>query len=306
SAYRNPFHGITVEYRADGQRWDLDFVGPELAPLAKGMYANAMRYPAQDEDRPGLRVTGNGHGEGNFLTGWFEVKEAIYGINGEVISFWATFEQHREGVLPALRGEIRFNVEIDPAPIVRIQPFGGVVPGKPAKLRAEVIDIGASGPLRTKWTVLEGPDAVTFEDSESAETNVMFGVPGIYRLRLTANDGNDAAHDDITLVVAEGSSQFAGLLRSMAGNTGDGLVRLALTPTGRFTGTISIETGRYTVRGNFNDAGEANVIATSRHGATIPLSMDRLENGTISLMSTGENSTLIASLEQLTTRGGVR
>jgi len=305
SAYRNPFHGVTVEYRSDGQRWNLDFVAPGLAPLGKGMYANIESYPWQDSDRPGMRVTGNGNGEGNFLTGWFEVKEVIYGINGEVVSFWATFEQHREGVLPALRGEVRFNVEIDPAPIVRIQPLGGIVPAKPSQLRAEVIDIGASGPLQTKWSVLEGPGMVTFENVEAVETNVTFGQPGAYRLRLTADDGVSVARDEVTFVVADGPSHFVGLLRSVTGGFDDGMVRLALTSTGKYTGSFSIGSFRYVLRGEFNDEGESSVMATSRQGGTIHLSMQRLENGTISLQSLDKKWDLTASLERLITRGGV-
>jgi len=55
-----------------------------------------------------LNIDGNYHGC-NTLAGNFEVREISYGPNNEVRSFWAAFEQHCEGIAPALLGEIRYS-----------------------------------------------------------------------------------------------------------------------------------------------------------------------------------------------------
>lgn len=85
--------------------WNLNFQSPAGVRLQTGAYTGATRYPFQAPGVPGLSVTG---GLGcNTLTGSFTVLEASYGLQGEVLRFRATFEQHCEGITPALRGEIR-------------------------------------------------------------------------------------------------------------------------------------------------------------------------------------------------------
>ncbi|MDR1282341.1 MAG: VWA domain-containing protein, partial [Opitutaceae bacterium] len=53
------------------------------------------------------------------------------------------------------------------------------------------------------WTLVAGPSGgvVTFSDSAAAETTVSFSKHGVYQLRLTADDGALAAHDDILVTV---------------------------------------------------------------------------------------------------------
>lgn len=91
--------------------WYLDFAAPGGLPLAVGHYTGATRYPFQNSSAPGLSVYGDGRGC-NTLTGRFEVKRIRYGPGSTIESFWATFEQHCEGALPALRGEIRYNIPV--------------------------------------------------------------------------------------------------------------------------------------------------------------------------------------------------
>ena len=45
------------------------------------------------------------------------MKKVIYGSNGKLISFWATFIQHSEGGASALTGEIKFNAGATVAPV---------------------------------------------------------------------------------------------------------------------------------------------------------------------------------------------
>ncbi len=87
-------------------RWNLGLETPSGQQLLPGTYSNATRYPFNAPGVPGLSFSGDGRGC-NTLTGSFVVLEADYGPGGEVFRFHATFEQHCEGAVPALRGEIR-------------------------------------------------------------------------------------------------------------------------------------------------------------------------------------------------------
>ncbi len=53
------------------------------------------------------------------------------------------------------------------------------------------------GGLLIDWAAVSGPGWVTFTNSAVADTAARFGVPGDYRLRLRADDGDRAAEDEI-------------------------------------------------------------------------------------------------------------
>jgi hypothetical protein len=88
----------------NGDWWYLDFDAPGSQPLAPGTYDGATRYPFNGAG-PGLSLDGNGRGC-NTLTGTFTVLNAVFGPNGHVQTFDATFEQHCEGWEAAARGEV--------------------------------------------------------------------------------------------------------------------------------------------------------------------------------------------------------
>lgn len=87
--------------------WHLDFAAANNQFLTVGTYTGAARFPFQASSQPGLSVYGDGRGC-NTLTGSFQVLEVSYGA-GTINSFDAIFEQHCEGLVPASRGEIRYN-----------------------------------------------------------------------------------------------------------------------------------------------------------------------------------------------------
>jgi hypothetical protein len=97
---------------ANGDWWYLDIAAPQGQTLTPGTYTGATRYPFQEADDPGLSFDGNGRGC-NTLTGSFTVQQAVFGPNGYVRDFDATFEQHCEGSDAALRGEVHIT---NPAP----------------------------------------------------------------------------------------------------------------------------------------------------------------------------------------------
>ncbi|MGH3378297.1 MAG: hypothetical protein ACRDP6_26600 [Actinoallomurus sp.] len=97
---------------ANGDWWYLDIAAPQGQTLAPGTYTGATRYPFQAAAEPGLSLYGNGRGC-NTLTGSFMVQQVVFGPNGYVQNFDATFEQHCEGSDAALRGEVHIT---NPAP----------------------------------------------------------------------------------------------------------------------------------------------------------------------------------------------
>ncbi len=104
-AARNFDNGVSISIWASDE-WFTDFAAPNNAILTKGTYANAQRYPFQAAGFPGLSVYGAGRGC-NTLTGNFNVLQAVYDTVGNVKAFAADFEQHCEGLGPALFGSIR-------------------------------------------------------------------------------------------------------------------------------------------------------------------------------------------------------
>ena len=88
--------------------WNLAFGAPDHAPLVVGVYESATRAPFRGPGEAGLDVSGDGRGC-NQLAGRFEVLEATYGSSGNLLTFAATFEQHCEGMPPALLGAMFYN-----------------------------------------------------------------------------------------------------------------------------------------------------------------------------------------------------
>lgn len=83
--------------------WFLDIAAPVGQVLQPGTYVNAAR--AGSTTGPILDIEGNGRGCGT-TSGNFQVLEVQFDTSGAILRFHATFEQHCDGAVPALRGEI--------------------------------------------------------------------------------------------------------------------------------------------------------------------------------------------------------
>ena len=94
--------------------------------LVVGSYTGASRAAFQAAGSPGLEITGEGRGC-NTLTGQFDVTELAFSPLGEITVFDATFEQHCEGLTPALYGRIRIESPA-PAPGSTLPPGSKTVP----------------------------------------------------------------------------------------------------------------------------------------------------------------------------------
>ncbi len=66
-------------------------------------------------------------------------------------------------------------------------------------------DDGLIGAFTVQWTQDSGPGAVVFADSTSVTTGATIPMEGIYVLRLTANDGQLAASDTMTISASSGN-----------------------------------------------------------------------------------------------------
>jgi hypothetical protein len=77
-----------------------------------------------------------------------------------------------------------------------------------ANLDGTVTDDGLPAPpsLTTNWTQVSGPGTVTFGNASAVDTTASVTVGGIYVVRLTANDGQFAASDDVTLTFSGSGS----------------------------------------------------------------------------------------------------
>jgi hypothetical protein len=110
---------ITVTVRPDPVDtvfWSLAFAAPAGQQLAPGTYTGAQRVVSRAPGAPGLDVSGDYRGC-NTVAGSFTVLDAVYEPSGYVDSFHAVFEQHCEGMAPALRGEVQVTNPPPPPPI---------------------------------------------------------------------------------------------------------------------------------------------------------------------------------------------
>lgn len=137
--YGDPNRGVEVLVENPlslGDYWRLAFDAAGDVPLGDGIYEGAIRFPFNEVSnlpapKNGLSVSGQGRGC-NTLTGRFEVLDISLDNTGAVASFAATFEQHCEGLPPALRGTILFNYN----PVVYItENFTGSISRKSPSVR---------------------------------------------------------------------------------------------------------------------------------------------------------------------------
>ncbi len=81
-----------------------------------------------------------------------------------------------------------------------------ILPRVSAQLVGAVIDNGLGDPqrgtIKVKWSVVDAPDKVNFNDDEALSTSASFTKSGSYLLRLTVNNGSFEVSDELTVAVA--------------------------------------------------------------------------------------------------------
>lgn len=94
-------------YGSDGTTWNVRVAASSGQRLSPGVYTGATRSGVHSGATPGIDISGDGRGC-NATTGRFAVHSANVASNGTLLKIHVTFEQHCEGMGPALRGEFVF------------------------------------------------------------------------------------------------------------------------------------------------------------------------------------------------------
>jgi len=95
--------------------WFLNIGTADGAVLQAGAYEAAQRFPSAGH--PQLDFWGDGRGC-NTLTGRFDVLEIVRDASGAVTQLAVNWEQHCNGIVPALFGQIRYNSDVPVVPIL--------------------------------------------------------------------------------------------------------------------------------------------------------------------------------------------
>jgi hypothetical protein len=210
-----------------GHQVSSDFIPPLNQVLNRGLYTNVAYYPRPDQS--GLIIEDN-FGISYDVTGWFEIKQIVFGSGGEVLQFWATFEQHVNGAIPGLRGEIRFNSDLAEPP-VRIQAPGGlaVLPGQTISFAVTATD---AGNRTVSMTASNLPAGASFVDNGN-NSGVFSWMPGsdqsgTYTVTFLADNQNGGTDQFFSrLIVNVPNDDFSNALVIAAAN---------------FTNTVNIST----------------------------------------------------------------
>ncbi|MEZ4656466.1 MAG: hypothetical protein R2911_02735 [Caldilineaceae bacterium] len=114
------------------------------------------------------------------------------------------------------RTAVSYNTSPAAAPILHIERFPNSAPvvnagadqavaaPGPATLAGAVTDDGNPNPpgtVTTTWSQVSGPGTAAFANANAHDTSVTFSAAGVYVLRLTADDGEFAISDDVTITV---------------------------------------------------------------------------------------------------------
>ena len=96
-----------------------------------------------------------------------------------------------------------------------------------AQLNGSVTDDNLPDPpatVTTLWTQQSGPDTATITNASAAVTTASFPQAGTYVFRLTANDGDLSAYDEVTVTVLPALSETVYHVTNLA-NSGAGSLR---------------------------------------------------------------------------------
>ena len=218
---RNRISGSVFPFA--GGFWFFRIEAPVGQALDTGVYEQAARF--QTAATPALEIFGDGRGC-NLVTGRFEVLEAVYGPNGYIERFHATFEQHCEGLAPALFGEIRV-VNPPPPPPLTVQVtvnrkgaldrFGAIRLSGTVTCSKEttVFLSGVAGQKLTRFALATGSfwgsvvcttSPTVWSAQLSPTGNVPFG-PGMALADITAN-GYDSNYGNFATVEIEDGVQL--------------------------------------------------------------------------------------------------
>ncbi|MEJ1965041.1 MAG: hypothetical protein WDO56_27265 [Gammaproteobacteria bacterium] len=171
-------NGGTLNVKATGdQRWDAIFYMPaSMAQIQAGTYTDQIGAPFHDPSTGGFYWNGEGRACGPH-TDWFKVDGVVYAA-GQIVSIDLRFEQHCNGVTPALRGQVHWVAgdesrppgPVNPPPVGLWQPAAGVTPasGNYVYLESDAGDFIGRGRRETYTQA----NAILTVDASSGAVNV--------------------------------------------------------------------------------------------------------------------------------------
>jgi hypothetical protein len=165
---------LDVSIRGD-EDWSGDFQGMNsISRLEVGYYGDLQRYPFHNPVKGGLSWSGGC----NTLTGWFVVDSVTYDGN-TLTAIDLRFEQHCEGGVPALNGEIHWDANdtteapgpVVPPPAGLWEPPAGVTPdnGNYVYLESDVGDWVGGG---QNYLYTEGNEITISAPGARLEVNI--------------------------------------------------------------------------------------------------------------------------------------
>lgn len=243
---------VSLAVNQGGDYFSLDFEAPEGSTLSTpGSFAGAVRYPFNAPKIPGLSVTGNSRGC-NTVTGWFEVREAIFTTAGQLARMAIDFRQNCEGGASALYGAVRINSEI----ALAVPPFKAIAGIDQFALPRDVLALDGrtsfarpTVPLTYQWTQLSGPPVeIDGAGSELAIIHAPLVRPGgeDLRFRLVIRDaaGNTDSDETRVRVTSLNDPQTYVQMRSDVGDYIGGGASFRLDPfQGSFQNTVNFRGG---------------------------------------------------------------
>lgn len=141
----------------------------------------------------------SGPGEVTFADAGSAATSATFTVDGEyVLELTATDGQ--------LSGSDTITITVIPRnfpPVVEAGPAQTIELPASATLSGTVTDDGLprGSTVTVIWSVIDGPGPVTFADPNAAVTTAFFSAPGVYTLRLSANDTELTVSDDVVITV---------------------------------------------------------------------------------------------------------
>ena len=186
---------------------------PRTAPPRPGRRRRGRRAPPPPpSERPTSPASSRRSSRG---PGWASGNALAFVVTG---TGHRTAEPYEGGAARAALLHVEYSTgETNRAPVVSAGPDQSITLPASAALDGTVSDDGRPNTVPTvTWSEVSGPGTVTFSAPAAQDTQAAFSTAGTYVLRLTANDGELTASDDVTVEVrAAGSGALD--VRVMAG-----------------------------------------------------------------------------------------
>ena len=203
--YASSIPATSVDYPAMGQRFRLKagFVIPESWTVEEKAVLRALK-------KYGALVADNGNffsisvcPDDRFAANAFDHLSTIDVNNFEAVVATGSTEGPRSAGAPMA------NAGAD-----QLAEVGGTI-----ALAGSVVDPG--GRAVVQWRMYSGPAGVTFANANQPTTNATFSAPGVYTLRLSADDGVHAVGYDAVVVRVTGHCAMANISTRVRVGTGD-------------------------------------------------------------------------------------